>query len=393
MIKLAGHKLCSGCGACAAVCSRSAITLCADDEGFLQPLVDESRCVLCGACEKVCPVMNGREDRRPINCYAAVSRDEALRENSSSGGVFSELANWILAKGGCVYGCVMDMDHLRAFHTKTETINELGRMRKSKYVQSEIEPAVYQDVKRELVRGRCVMFTGTPCQISGIRAFLGRDWDNLYLVALICHGVPSRMFLRKFVEQKQRRVGSSFAYMDFRSKANGWGNFSIECKNDHAETVYLEGQQTNSYMRLFNYNVAFRESCYLCQGRCGKAPFDLLIGDFWGIDKICPDMLDGRGVSAVLAYTEKGVWLMSNTDLERQSTSFSSIVSSNKNVQESESRPWLRCIIYKALKYFDFDFVCQMISFSKFDYWKHLIYRLYCVFRPALVWLGLRRKV
>ena len=390
MISLAPHKLCSGCTACQAACGRGALTMREDVDGFRYPLIDPAICVECGACVKICPVLNPAQTRLPMRCYAAKSKDDVLRQQSSSGGVFTELAVPVLKDGGCVYGCVMESGTFQVYHTKAEDTRGLAAMRKSKYVQSDLKD-VFRDLRKEVENGRRVLFSGTPCQISGLRSFLGKDYENLLLVGIVCHGAPSYKLMMRFIECKQKKCASRFETFDFRSKATGWKNFAIQCDDAQGTSQYVEGQMTNSYMGLFNGNVAFRESCYNCLSRAGRAPTDVLIGDFWGVESLCAEMDDQKGTSVILAYTERGEKALRGTGLDLREISFDAATRFNRNVQASEKRPLLRSVIYPLLNWLPFDFVARLYRMMCLSEWEKAMYGIYRHVRPILVRLGMKQ--
>lgn len=361
-----------------------------DTNGFRYPSIDPALCVECGACAKVCPVLNPAPTRLPIRCYAAKSKDDGLRRQSSSGGVFTELAVPVLNDGGCVYGCVMEPGTFHVYHAKAEDTRGLAAMRKSKYVQSDLKD-VFRDLRKEIESGRSVLFSGTPCQISGLRSFLGKDYENLLLVGIICHGVPSYKLMTRFIECKQKKCAGRFETFDFRSKTTGWKNFGIQCDDAQGTSQYVEGQMTNSYMSLFNGNVAFRESCYDCLSRGGRAPTDVLIGDFWGVESLCAEMDDQRGTSVILAYTERGEKALRGTGLELREVSFDVATRFNRNVQASEKRPLLRSVIYPLLNWLSFDLVARLYRMTSFSGWRDMVYRTYRLVRPILVYFRLKR--
>lgn len=389
MTRLADLKSCSGCSACYSICPVGAISMVEDNDGFLYPKINGAVCLNCGKCMRVCPVLNEDEPRLPIKCFAGRIVDDGIREASSSGGVFSACANWVLEQRGCVYGCVIENDTFEVHHAKAEDSDAVAAMRKSKYVQSSVQN-IFIDVKKELDAGRIVLFSGTPCQIAGLHKYLAKDYNNLISIGVICHGVPSHKMLESFTKSKQQKTKSTFHSFDFRSKNTSWKNFAIECKETGGAVKYLEGQRTSSYMKLFNYNFALRYSCYNCKSRNGRAPVDLLIGDFWGVEQLCPEIDDLRGTSVVLAYTSKGIDLLNRSRVVLKEIEFSAAIRFNTNVHNNSPRPFLRRYIYRLLNCVDFDRLTAFVQILTSAFWHKLLLQCYRNLRPTLVKLGIK---
>ena len=227
MITILDKQDCCGCGACEQVCPKRCITMKPDEEGFLYPEVNADACVNCGLCEKVCPILSAaeRETQYPQAVYAAFAKDEQVRKNSSSGGIFTLLAEWVLAQGGTVYGAGF-ADDFSVHHIRIETPEQLYLLRGSKYLQSRMESA-YRDAKTDLEAGRAVLFSGTGCQIASLKRFLRKDYDNLYAVDVLCHGVPSAKVWSFYLQEKEKMLKDKITAANFRNKKNGWSCFSI----------------------------------------------------------------------------------------------------------------------------------------------------------------------
>lgn len=303
MQKLAEHHLCTGCTACAAVCPRGCIAMTADADGFLHPAVDESKCVGCGLCERVCPVLNRTELHHTPAAFAVKSPDEASRLASTSGGVFPELAQDILARGGAVFGAAYD-DRFRVIHICAECEEEADRLRGAKYAQSDLGGS-FREVKKRLERGQEVLFSGTPCQCLGLKTFLRRDYENLLLVDLVCHSVPSPLAWEKYLEFISG--GKTITAVKLRCKDTGWSRYRYSNRFDFADgssRMDLSGESL--YMKLFGGGYITRPACTSCPAKGYARVSDLTLGDFWGIWDIAPELDDDRGTSLVLAQTEKG---------------------------------------------------------------------------------------
>lgn len=305
MITLATLAQCTGCTACKVACPKQAIGMMADKEGFLRPHIDATKCIQCHACERACPVLHPGDPDETPTCYAARTKDDALRLASSSGGLFTELARPILAKGGVVFGCVWEKPALVAIHAKAETEDALAEMRGSKYVQSDLRDT-YREVKVALEKGRDVLFSGTPCQIAGLKRYLGKVYDHLLTVEIICHGAPSPDVFKTYKQELAKRFGDFPVNITFRNKDPSWKQCSLVSTYTDAR-AHREDLYDNPYVKAFLRDLCLRPSCYDCQAKGGRSGADITIADFWGIEKVCPALDDDRGTSAVLLHTQKGL--------------------------------------------------------------------------------------
>ena len=304
MIKLEKKANCCGCGACAQSCPKNCITMVADGEGFLYPQVDEAACVNCGLCEKVCPILTKKKvPDGGVNAYAAYSSDEEIRKVSSSGGMFSVLAREILNRGGVIAGAAFDED-FSVRHILVETVEELNRLRGSKYVQSRMEDT-YIQIRDLLKQGRVVLFTGVSCQVAGLKAFLGRDYDNLYTVDVLCHGVPSPKVWAKYCREQETVHGQKLTGVSFRDKRISWRKYSLSMKFGN-NTEYCRRGGEDAYLQVFLGDLCLRPSCHSCRFKQFPRMSDLTIGDAWGIEKHNPELDDDRGTSVVLVNSQKG---------------------------------------------------------------------------------------
>ena len=280
-------------------------------DGFLYPSVDMSLCVECGLCERVCPMLykKVRESGEPSAC-AFKSNDENLRRESSSGGAFTEIAKLVLREGGAVFGAAFDAE-FDVKHILVETEQELARLRGSKYTQSEIGDC-YRLAQELLKAGRRVLFSGTPCQISGLYAYLQKEYDNLITVDFICHGVPSPAVWRRYVAYRTAQVGGEKpTVVSFREKSGGWKNYRMYFSFENGK-IYKKPHYDDDMMRAFLQDLCLRESCYSCAFRGEDRPSDITLADFWGIGAVIPNFDDDRGASLVLLNSEKGRVLFSS---------------------------------------------------------------------------------
>lgn len=306
------QHLCVGCTACASVCPKGAIAMEADRNGFLCPVIDAKSCVNCGLCEKVCPVMSpGAVPQGKPQAYAAYSRDEAMRLVSSSGGVFTELARQILGQGGAVYGAAYDAQ-FAVKHICVRTEEDLAKLRGAKYAQSDLQ-GIFPEVKARLDEGQPVLFSGTPCQVGGLKAYLRREYDNLLAVDFICHSVPSPMAWKEYVNYraKQDNGGALPSFINLRSKVTGWSRYQYSNQFEYGDgSVHTCKSGESLYMKLFVGGYINRESCANCQFKGYRRVSDLTIGDFWGIWDIAPEMDDNCGTSVVLCQSPQGAALL-----------------------------------------------------------------------------------
>ena len=300
---MVGNDKCTGCTACYAVCAKNAIRMERDEEGFLQPKIDASRCVKCGVCESICPVPKNHISE--VKCVVACrSRKEDLVSCSSSGGVFSVLAERVLSQGGVVFGCALT-DSKHAQHICIESEGELDILRRSKYVQSD-KAEIFAMVLNMLRTGRKVLFVGTPCEVAGLDSYLGKKYSNLLLVDFICHGAPSPMVWEKYIGDQEKRRESRVTSVNFRSKKLGWRLFSMELMFENG-TESSTSLTKDDYMRGFLGDLYLRKSCYACSFKDSNYHSDLTIGDFFAVNRAMPEIDHDEGTSLVIAHTEQGI--------------------------------------------------------------------------------------
>mgnify|MGYP002521102223 FL=1 len=348
MIEIKDKKLCSGCSACFSVCPKHCITMQADEEGFLYPFVDNSSCIDCHLCEKKCPVLHPFEKRKPIVCYAAQNKDELVRMTSSSGGAFTTLATTILDKGGIVCGVEFDKDKM-THHICIQSKVDLKKLIGSKYVQSRLEN-VFKEIKGYIQAGQWVLFTGTPCQVAGINSYLGNlsKAYNYISVELCCHGAPSPLIWKKYLEE----IGvydSKIQNLTFRSKENGWKNYSLEIQTDRFRLC--EGKEQNIYMKGFLNSLYCRPICSECKARGFATNSDLSIGDFWGLPKFYPDKDDNKGKNLMLILSDKGhnFYKEIKNKLEVFEIKYEEVIAGNTNYLLSSTPHVKRPIFWKYI--------------------------------------------
>ena len=308
MIKITDKADCCGCGACVQCCPKQCITIHQDEEGFDYPVVNSDDCISCGLCEKVCPILNYGKSKKPLKVYAAKNINEEIRLKSSSGGIFTVLAQEVIRRGGVVFGVAFDKDW-NVYHTYTENMDGLAAFRGSKYVQSKVGSS-YKQVRSFLKDGRDVLFTGTSCQIAGLKRFLIKDYPSLLTVEILCHGVPSpKVWQRYLTEKKTQFQCRDICQVNFRNKKEGWAQyyFIIDFKNGaQYNTPFYE----DTYFKGFLNDLYLRPSCYSCKCKNGRSNSDLIIADYWNINEALPDYNDNKGVSLVLVNSSKGLSIM-----------------------------------------------------------------------------------
>ncbi len=340
-------KNCCGCAGCEQACPQGCISFSPDSEGFLYPEVDESRCTGCSVCLKKCPVYSEIKRGGEPKVFAAKIKDKKTALNSTSGGVFTAIAKHVLKSGGIVYGCAYD-ENLAVRHISVESESELYKLQSSKYVQSNTR-GIYFQAKKRLNDGKLVLFSGTGCQVAGLKAFLGRDYDNLILTDIVCHGVPSPLLFEKYLEYMGGKMGGKIKAYNFRSKEKyGWDKyFKIETAS---KSKQIYGYFDPYYNAFMNGNT-FRESCYECKFANSRRAGDITLGDFWGVRKYHPDIYDFNGVSLVLINTEKGekLWQLLNDNIESVPSLLENAVPLNKNLCAPPKRPSCRDGIYDGI--------------------------------------------
>ena len=302
-------KNCSSCGACANVCAQNAISMQLDGEGFYRPVIDAEKCVKCGACERACPWSNAVENpnlasEKPAT-FAAFAKDESVRLESSSGGIFTVLAEKVLDDGGVVVG-VAQTGQTRYGHIIVENKADLVKLRGSKYVQADVG-SVYREVRAKLASDKKVLFSGTPCQVAGLYAVLGKAAHSadLFTIDIVCHGTPSVKVFEKYVRELEENRGASFESLNFRDKSTGWGGYSLLHRFKDANPLQvIHGR--SKYMRLFLSRICQNTSCDTCHYRKMPRIADITLGDFWGVSNYHVEMNDNKGTSVVLLNTTPG---------------------------------------------------------------------------------------
>lgn len=294
---------CSGCYACANICPVNCISMEKDEEGFWYPKVDYSKCIRCKQCINVCPIINKKIIFNKPKAYACFNKNEKERLESSSGGIFSLVAEETIKNKGIVFGAGFDKD-FNVVHSYIENKKDLYKFRGSKYVQSKVGDT-FKDAKKFLDSGKRVLFTGTPCQIEGLKFYLKKDYDNLICMDNVCHGVPSPKVWKKYVDYRENKVNSKVKRVNFRNKEEGWKEFSLNFKFSN-ELNYNSKHSDDLFMKAFLSDICLRPSCYDCSFKGINRISDITLADFWGIQNVLPNMDDDKGTSLIFVNTDKG---------------------------------------------------------------------------------------
>ena len=377
MIELNRKEQCCGCGACAEVCAHKAITMQLDEEGFLYPTTDSSLCNDCGLCNKVCPFANRDEARIPKCVLAVQNRDESVRFKSSSGALFTLLAEQTILDGGVVFGAKFDKDW-SVVHASADTIEGCKAFMGSKYVQSRLG-STFRKVQGYLKDGRKVLFSGTPCQVAALRKFLRRDYDNLLVVDVVCHGAPSNKVWQHYLDSvvaSSNHTREDIVSISFRDKRNGWRKYGLVISfNDGTE--FFELMINNSYMRVFLKDLSIRPSCFECACRDGRSGADLSLADLWGAQKILNKNDDDKGIGLELIWTNKGKDIMRSLAVESESVKYHKAFKYNPAIALSPKRPAIRAEFWRTFNRDGLDSaVAVVIPNIKWSLYQKWLYKL-----------------
>ena len=357
MIRILDKEKCCGCAACYNVCPKECISLVKDEEGFVYPIVNEIKCVNCGLCEKVCSFqINEPKRKKKTDTYAVKALNIELRKNSSSGGVFGLVSEQIINDSGVVYGVSFSSDYKSCSHIRIDNISDLEKLRGSKYFQSDIGN-IYELVKKDLQNNKLVLFSGVPCQINGLKMFLQKEYDNLVTMEVVCHGVPSPLLWEKYYNYLESKNNKKITKVSFRNKVDGWHNFSLSY--DVNNVFHHKIQSEDPFMRMFLRDYCLRPSCYSCNAKILESMADLTVADFWGIEKVAPEMDDDLGVSLVLVQTDKGRKLFDIIQVESKAVTFDEGIEFNPAYYKSCEKPILRNIFFDDLNTKKFEFMIK----------------------------------
>ncbi|MGX8833551.1 Coenzyme F420 hydrogenase/dehydrogenase, beta subunit C-terminal domain [Amedibacillus sp. YH-ame6] len=358
-IILYDNKLnCCGCGACMNICPKQAILMKPDEYGFIYPKIDEDICISCGLCKKVCGYQAEITTPEINKTYVAVSNDSEILKTSASGGIFASLATEVIKKGGVAFGCSLEQEHNQLIpkHIMINNLEGLKKLQGSKYVQSYIGDT-YKQAKKLLDTDLLVLFSGTPCQIDGLKHYLMKDYKNLITVDLVCHGVPNAQMFQDYIMILEKKLKGKVINYKFRDKSKGWGlNAKIVYSKSNKELNKLLSCEQSIYYNLFLKSYIYRENCYSCKYASSKRVGDLTIGDFWGIENEHPQYLKhidiSKGVSCVIANNSHGAKILNDfcKNMELLPSEFEKAASANKQLNHPSNRSKKREIILNIYK-------------------------------------------
>lgn len=335
------EEICSGCGACVQKCPKQCIRMVENQRGFLVPEIDVETCVGCGICASICPERNNSNSINDVQeTWAVTSKEMAVLNESTSGGMFTLLVKQILNSNGVVFGCSWD-ENFRVKHIKIDNISDLSRIQKSKYIQSDTKNT-FKEAETYLKNGANVLYSGTGCQIAGLLSFLGKEYENLYTVEVACHGVPSPGLFEKYIKWLESENSTSVTGFTFRNK--------VRHKKGEHFTFYYEDDNGQKHFRFSNEDPFYasflqgktlRDTCYTCKYKADNHVGDILLSDYWGIEKALPDFDAKYGASAVLIYSNKGKYLfesISGEEIKKQKSSKESVVDYNPSLIKSSDK-------------------------------------------------------
>ncbi len=360
---------CTGCTACINICPKQCLQATTDDFGFTYPkLTNPSACIECGLCERTCPVLKERVPAHQPTAYAAYSKNTPLRMDSSSGGVFSELAMRVIAKGGVVYGAAYN-EAFEVYHCCVDAISDLHKLRGAKYAESKLGNT-FSEILLRLNHGQYVLFAGTPCQVAGLKAFVKQDFENLLCVDFVCHGVPSPMAWNAYVNYRseQDNHGKLPKAINLRSKHSGWSHYQYSNHFEYADGIVHQCTSTNSlFMKLFVGDYISRTSCEACSFKGYARVSDITLGDFWGIWEIAPEFDDNRGTSVVLLQSPKAkaLWDEMQSALVCREVSLEQASRHNGSMLYPSKANVQRNSVLKQLSAGNFDFCIKLLAPKK----------------------------
>lgn len=332
---------CCGCYSCVESCPQHAISMESDVEGFWYPIVDKNKCINCNICEQKCPSKKNNIRSSQNKAYACLNKNNDIRLKSSSGGIFSAIAEYVIEQNGVVFGTCFD-EEFNLKHDFVDNVIDLDKLRGSKYVQSKIGEN-YKIVKQLLKQGKLVLFVGTPCQIEGLKSYLDKDYINLICCDFICHGVSSPRVWKKFIIEKEQKYNSKVKEVSFRDKKKGWKQFSMVLKFGD-DNLYRKDLNKDIMLRAYLSNICLRRSCYNCKYKTVDRASDLTFADFWRIDDVYPNINDDKGVSLLIINSKLGQSIFDNisnkiiykkVDFKNQ---VSNIETLTKSVKENNNR-------------------------------------------------------
>lgn len=359
---------CCACTACISACPKSCISMVQDNEGFAYPVIDEAACISCHLCERVCPVEHpDYSGVETPDTYAVLLKNVEERMKSSSGGAFYAIASFVLKNQGIVVGSTKDEKH-RVYHIVVESLDDLYRLRGSKYVQSDLGE-VFSQVKQTLQDGRWCYFVGTGCQVAGLKSFLKKNYENLITSDLVCHGVPSQKMFDKHIAYLEEKYNDKVIGYQFRNNSL-WGVCEIADFANH-KRVINPSYELSPYLYSFMYAMTYRYSCYDCKFACIPRQGDITLADYWGVKEFFPQVETKHGVSLLLLNSEQGkkIWEQVKDDFEYYKSNVEDAAKYNSNLVKKSKKPILRDGIYERIEEEGYKSVAETI-FKSPNIWK-----------------------
>lgn len=355
MYFLNDKKDCCGCSACLNICPKKCIKMKYDEEGFRYPYIyNEEICIECKLCEKTCPILNNEGKNIIPQAYACKNIDKEVRKESSSGGIFTLIAEFILNNNGIIFGAIFD-EKFNVVHEEINDKNQLYKVRGSKYSQSDLRDS-YSRIKKYLDNNRLVLFSGTPCQVGGLHKFLRKKYNNLYTVDVACHGVPSPEIFNKYKKYLENKYNSRIVDFSFRSKEEGWTNYKLKVLFENGQ-VFSEYGYENLYMKGFIKDLYIRPACSDCKFKSFSSGSDIMLADYWGYDTKFKDFDNNTGVSLVFINSNNGGQLfeaikkdinLEKTEVEH-ATKYNPCIIKSVKIHKKSKR------FYKKINYMDFN--------------------------------------
>lgn len=379
---LAEKNSCNGCGACAASCPLGCIVMQEDREGFRYPAVDAERCVSCHKCENVCPLLNELPAQDVPLVYGGKHKNAGIRESSSSGGVFPAVAAFVLENGGVVCAAAY-RENFEVVHQIIENVSDLGKLQGAKYSQSRVSH-LFAQMRSILESGRWLLFVGTPCQVAGFHGYLGKAYDKLILVDMICHGVPSPMVWQEYLAYRRQKDArnAEIVQINQRDKVSGWSRYRYSLRIGYGNgKSYCAPQSEDMYMRGFVNNLYLRPSCAQCQFKASVRCADLTLGDYWGVWEQHPEFDDDKGISLVLIHTQKGAdcWDRIKSNLDCISVDAKEALDKNPSARSSSAPHPKRDVFFENRGNVDFEKLvaeCLYGVVGKRDSLRNILHRI-----------------
>lgn len=368
-LKTDEQKECYGCYSCYNICPTNSIEMLEDLEGFVYPNIDIESCINCGKCIEVCPYKSDLPDitgNWKSKIYVARSNDKKNLKLSSSGGIFSELAEVIIKKRGLVYGVGFD-EVFKAVHKSVSNMSDINVLRGSKYIQSEIG-LLLRDIKEHLDAGKYILFCGTPCQVKGLKNYLGTRYTRLFTIDFVCHGVPSFKIFRKYLDSIEDNYNSKIVSIDFRNKENGWTLYNQKIVFESGE-YYKSNKLNNPFMMGFRNNAYLRPSCYCCEFAMKERFSEITLGDFWGLNVFHPLFYKDIGASLLMINSSQGnkLFQLIKDNIEFEESTINKALKSNGCLSQPSAKHNMRDKIIEEILISD-NF--EDIIFNYFDYKK-----------------------